>query len=124
LEDFAIKPEPLRAYLSVNIKARREALSISQEKLAELADVSVQMIKGIEGRRTWVSDKMLTNLARVLGVSAFQLLAPPNEMAASGDSALISGLLYNLRQNIQDDINHRFNGLIIHKRNITENIRE
>ena len=112
IEGFAIKTEPLRAYLSVNIKARREALSISQEKLAELADVSVQMIKGIEGRRTWVSDKMLTKLARVLGVSAFQLLAPSDEMAASGDSALISGLLYNLRQNIQDDINNRFNRLI------------
>jgi transcriptional regulator with XRE-family HTH domain len=112
LEGFAIKPEPLRAYLSLNIKARREALSISQEKLAELADVSVQMIKEIEGRRTWVSDKMLTYLVRVLGVSAFQLLAPPNETPAPGDSALISGLLYNLRQNIQDDINNRFKGLI------------
>jgi transcriptional regulator with XRE-family HTH domain len=102
----------LRAYLSANIKARREALSISQEKLAELADVSVQMIKRIEGQRSWVSDKMLTKLARVLGVSAFQLLAPSDEMAAPGDSVLISGLLYNLRQNIQDDINNRFNRFI------------
>jgi transcriptional regulator with XRE-family HTH domain len=101
----------LRAYLSANIKARREALNISQEKLAELADVSVQMIKGIEGRRTWVSDKMLTNLAQVLGVSAFQLLVPSTETVSPGDSALISGLLHNLRQNIQDDINSRFNAL-------------
>ena len=115
MEDFAIKPEPLRAFLSANIKARREALNISQEKLAELADVSVQMIKGIEGQRTWVSDKMLTNLARVLGVSAFQLLVPSNEMDSPGDSALISGLLYNLRQNIQDDINNRFDSLITQK---------
>jgi len=104
----------LRAYLSANIKARREALNISQEKLAELADVSVQMIKRIEGRRTWVSDKMLTNLARVLGVLAFQLLVPSNEMASPGDSALISGLLHNLRQNIQDDINSRFDRLTVH----------
>jgi hypothetical protein len=34
------------------------------------------MIKEIEGRRTWVSDKMLTKLAQALGVSAFQLLVP------------------------------------------------
>ena len=87
-------------------------MNISQEKLAELADVSVQMIKGIEGRRTWVSDKMLTNLAQVLGVSAFQLLVPLDEAAPPGDSALISGLLCNLRQNIQDDINSRFNRLM------------
>jgi transcriptional regulator with XRE-family HTH domain len=112
LEGLVIKSEPLRDYLSANIKARREALDISQEKLAELADVSVQMIKRIEGRRTWVSDKMLINLARVLGVSAFQLLIPSSETFSHGDSALISGLLQNLKQNIHDDIDSRFSRLI------------
>ena len=102
----------LRSYLSANIKARREALNISQERLAELANVSIQMIKGIEGQRTWVSDKMLTNLARVLGVSAFQLLVPSGGAVSLGNSALVSGLLSNLRQNIQDDINSRFDRLI------------
>ena len=107
-EGKTIKSEPLRAYLSANIKARREALNISQEKLAELADVSVQMIKRIEGRRTWVSDKMLTALARVLGVASFQLLVPSSEEAASSDFTPISSLLQNLKQNIHDDINSRF----------------
>ena len=86
-------------------------MNISQEKLAELANVSVQMIKRIEGRRTWVSDKMLANLAQVLGVSAFQLLVPTGGAISSGDSALVSGMLRNLRQNIQDDINSRFDRL-------------
>ncbi|MDR0475991.1 MAG: helix-turn-helix domain-containing protein [Treponema sp.] len=104
--------EQLRAYLSTNIKARREVLSISQEKLAELADVSVQMIKRIEGKRTWVSDKMLNNLARVLGVTAFQLLVPTNGLVSQDDSASISALLCNLKQNIQDDINGHFDRLI------------
>jgi DNA-binding transcriptional regulator YiaG len=48
-----IKPEPLREFLSANIKARRETLGISQEQLAELADVSIQMVKAIEGRQAW-----------------------------------------------------------------------
>ena len=87
-------------------------MQISQEKLAELADVSVHMIKRIEGRRTWVSEKMLTNLACVLGVSAFQLLVPTDKEATSGDNAFISGLLQTLRQNIHDDINNNFNRLI------------
>jgi transcriptional regulator with XRE-family HTH domain len=111
LGEKTIKPEPLRTYLSVNIKARREALSISQEKLAELADVSVQMIKRIEARRTWVSDKMLMTLAGVLGVESFQLLVPPTQEASTGDFTLISALLRNLKQNIHDDINNRFNRL-------------
>ena len=83
-------------------------MGISQEKLAELADVSVQTVKGIEGRRTWVSDAMLEKLAQALGVSAFQLLAPANEAALHDETALISVLLRNLQQNIQDDINARF----------------
>ena len=107
----AIKSEPLRTYLSANIKARREILNISQERLAELADVSVQMIKRIEGRRTWVSDKMLSNLARVLGVSSFQLLIPSHEAVPSEDSALISGILRNLRQNIHNNIDNLFDRL-------------
>jgi len=107
------KFESLRAYLSTNIKNRREALNISQEKLAELAGVSVQMIKRIEGRRTWVSDKMLINLAKVLGVSAFQLLVPLGNETMSGNNGPVFGVLKNLKQNIQDDINNRFNNLKI-----------
>ena len=106
------KREPLRAYLSANIKARREALNISQEKLAELADVSIQMIKGIEGRRTWVSDKMLANLAHVLGVTAFQLLVPSSRETPQGDNAVMLNLLENLKQNLHDDIDSRFSRLI------------
>ena len=108
-----IKQEPLRAYLSANIKNRRKSLNISQEKLAEIAGVSVQMIKRIEGCRTWVSDKMLINLAKVLGVSAFQLLIPSNEMPA--EQKMNSSLLVSLRQNIQNDIDKRFNHLIEEK---------
>jgi transcriptional regulator with XRE-family HTH domain len=109
--EIAIKQEPLRAYLSANIKARREALKISQEKLAELADISLQMVKRIEGRRTWVSDVMLEKLAEALGVSAFQLLAPADGAALRDESAMVAVLLRNLQQNIQDDINTRFNRL-------------
>ena len=105
------EPALLKVYLSANVKARREILGISQERLAELADVSVQMIKRIEGRRTWVGDRMLANLAGVLGVSAFQLLIPAGAPDSTEDNALVSGLLDNLRRNIQDDINRRFEAL-------------
>ena len=80
--------------------------------MAELADVSVQMIKRIEGRRTWVSEKMLTNLARVLGVASYQLLVPLNGKTSPDEYTLISSLLKNLKQNIHDDINLRFERLV------------
>lgn len=87
-------------------------MSISQEKLAELADVSIQMIKGIEGRRTWVSDKMLAKLSYALGVRSFQLLIPDKENEIQNDKVFLSGLFNNLRQNIKDDIDAQFNRLI------------
>ncbi|MDR0552026.1 MAG: helix-turn-helix transcriptional regulator [Spirochaetaceae bacterium] len=98
---------PLRAYLSANIKARREALRISQEKLAEMAGISIQMIKGIEGRTTWVSDKLLVRLADVLNVQAFQLLIPTN-YALLPEKTLITALLSGLRQNLKDEIDSQF----------------
>ena len=101
----------LREFLSANIKTRREALDISQEKLAELADVSIQSIKGIEGRRTWVSDAMLEKLAEALGVSAFQLLIPSKEAALTSEIVINTTLLQNLKKNIQNDINARFDRL-------------
>jgi transcriptional regulator with XRE-family HTH domain len=107
-----IKSESLRNFLSANIKARRRALDISQEKLAELADVSVQMVKRIEGRQSWVSDKMLVKLAQALKVSSFQLLVPVDGTQTPEDAALVSGILTNLRQNIQDDIKSRFDRVL------------
>jgi transcriptional regulator with XRE-family HTH domain len=81
---------------------------MSQEKLAEMADVSIQMIKKIEGRQTWVSDTMLEKLAKALGVSSFQLLVPVDEASLINDNAITTTILHNLKQDIQDDINSRF----------------
>ena len=49
---------------------------------------------------------------QALGVSAFQLLIPADKAALADETALLSALLRNLRQNIQDDIDSRFNHLI------------
>jgi transcriptional regulator with XRE-family HTH domain len=67
----------LRAILSQNIKNARESLHITQEKLAEYANLSLSSIVDIERRRTWVSDKTLLNIARALNMEAYQLLTPP-----------------------------------------------
>jgi transcriptional regulator with XRE-family HTH domain len=97
--------------LAANIKARRAALNISQEKLAELIDVSSQMINCIEGCRTWVSDKTLIKLAGVLHVEVFQLLTPPDSRVLS-DSLITSVHLVSLRQALKDDIDSRFERFI------------
>jgi transcriptional regulator with XRE-family HTH domain len=66
----------LRAILSQNIKNARKSLSITREKLAEYAEISVPYLGDIERRRTWVSDKTLQNLAKALDVKPWELLVP------------------------------------------------
>ena len=72
----------LRTILAKNIKNARGTLHITQEKLAEYADLSLSSIIDIERRRTWVSDKTLRNIARALNMEAYQLLVPPEKDAA------------------------------------------
>jgi transcriptional regulator with XRE-family HTH domain len=96
------KPEVIRQILAQNIKKRRETLGISQEQLAEAANLSVQAVNTIEGCRMWISDKSITRLAKVLGVEIFQLFVPyhsiKKEVPASHSSVILE-----LRQNIMND---------------------
>jgi len=66
----------LRGILATNLKKQRKMLGLSQEKLAEMANVSWQTINSIECHRTWVSDKTLENLADALKIDTFHLLLP------------------------------------------------
>ena len=67
----------LKKILSVNIKKSRKELHITQAKLAEHAGVSVFHIVEIEQCKTWVSDKVLTNIAHALNMDVYELLLPP-----------------------------------------------
>jgi len=96
-------PEKIRQVLAENIKKRREYLGLSQEKLAESTDLSVQTINTIEGCRMWVSDKTITRLAKALEVEVFQLLVPycaiKNELNTSQTAVLL-----DLQQKIKNDV--------------------
>jgi transcriptional regulator with XRE-family HTH domain len=94
----------LRKVLSANIKARRKVLGISQEKLAEFADLSVQAINSIEGCRVWVSDRTLVTLADVLGVQACQLLSPAATSKKEETNLVFSSILNSLKQTVKNDI--------------------
>jgi transcriptional regulator with XRE-family HTH domain len=70
------RPEKIRQILAQNIKKRRESLGLTQERLAEISNLSVQTINTIEGCRMWVSDKSITRLAKALNIEIFQLFMP------------------------------------------------
>ena len=61
--------------LSKNIKKFR-GKTLTQEALAEKANLSVQLINAIECGRKWVSKQSLSKIADALGVEVYQLFVP------------------------------------------------
>jgi transcriptional regulator with XRE-family HTH domain len=110
--------EKLRRALSMNIKIRRKLLGISQEKLAEYADLSAQTVNDIEGCRMWVSDKTIIKLSQALQVDAYQLLIPSQTPVALSESELESlasspaEILLLLQENIKRSIDAQFNKVL------------
>lgn len=70
------KSQNLRKILAANIKKQREKLGITQENLAEKADISAAMMNDIEGCRTWISDKTLKKLSSALEIDTYRLFIP------------------------------------------------
>ena len=105
------KTGTLRKVLSANIKKYREFLGLTQEKLAETAGISANMINDIEGCRTWISDKTLLSLAAALKVETYRLFLPltvsDNDMATTAMTDLAQDL-----QKIRKDFNSSFDSAL------------
>ena len=69
----------LRKTLSNNIRSYRRDLHLTQETLAENADISLSYLADIEHCKTWISDKTLLKLAKSLHKQPFELLVDQNE---------------------------------------------
>ena len=68
--------EELQSRVINNIKTIRKQKGLSQEKLADKADISRQMMNDIEGRRRWLTKSTLVKLCNALEVDAYQLFMP------------------------------------------------
>lgn len=66
----------IRTIIARNIKKYRKLNNLTQEKLAELADISNTYIANIECGQTWVSDKTLEKIATALHVDEYVLFIP------------------------------------------------
>lgn len=68
--------DDLQTRVIQNIRALRKKAGLSQEKLADKADISRQMMNDIEGRRRWLTKKTLVKLANALEVDVHELFIP------------------------------------------------
>ena len=102
----------LRKVLSANIKHYRGKLGYTQEKLAETIGLSDQTINDIEGCRTWVSDKTVAKVARVLNIEVYQLFLPQTEAEKFFPVKVPADILQDLKENIKEDLERRFSEVI------------
>ena len=109
MESSIKEPNNLRKTLSLNIKKQRKILGLTQEKLAEAANLSSQTINDIEGCRMWVSDKTILKLSKVLHIDAYRLFMPTilKEKSESGTDK-INGLLFDLESRIIKIVQQQF----------------
>jgi len=101
------KDRDLRRILSANVKRHREMLGISQEKLAEDAKISVNMIQDIEGCRTWVSETTLMKLILALKTDTYRLFMTTMVHDKEINRTIqrdLSKILQKMRKNVVFDI--------------------
>jgi len=103
--------ENLRKTLATNIKKHREFLGITQEKLAETAGISANMINDVEGCRSWVSDKTLVKLSSALKIETYRLFMPLTLTGSDIDKTALSDLAQDL-QKIRKDFNSSFDNAL------------
>jgi transcriptional regulator with XRE-family HTH domain len=91
--------EDIREVLAANIRENRRKKGLTQEKLAEMADMSLNYLAILELARKFPSGEMLERLAEVLEIEPHELFL----VAASPQNEL-----EQLRHEIKSDINNTF----------------
>ena len=97
----------IRKNLAMNIRNLRKMMNLSQEKLAEKAEISLAMLRDIETCRTWISDKTLAKLAISLKTETHRLFLPAIEQNIEINNVLLAdsiSLIEAMKENIDFDI--------------------
>jgi transcriptional regulator with XRE-family HTH domain len=74
--------EPARDRIARHMRARRDVLGLSQEKLAEMADLHRTYIGSVERAERNVSIENVERIAQVMGLDIVDLLSPGRTRAS------------------------------------------
>ncbi|HBB15281.1 MAG TPA: hypothetical protein DCZ76_13560 [Treponema sp.] len=100
LETDGEETEELRRIPSNNIRTFRKDLHLTQEQLAENADISLSYLADIEHCKTWISDKTLMKLAKALHRQPFELLVESLKNEEKTNLHAISDIIYNEKKEL------------------------
>lgn len=76
LKLYFMTEEELQTRVIENIRSIRKKAGLSQERLADKADISRQMMNDIEGRRRWLTKNSLVKISNALNVDVSELFIP------------------------------------------------
>jgi len=103
--------------IGVRIKQAREAAGFTQERLAELIDVSAQYISGVERGVVGLSVPILTRLSEALLVSCDYILIGEKELSdATGITSRFSRLPTEHIRNAEDMLDRYLEGIVLSQR--------
>ena len=71
-----MESKEIQIRLSENIKKYRKLAHLTQYQLAEMTNVSEDMIKSLEQGRTWCSEKTLSQITSALKIDVSELFMP------------------------------------------------
>ena len=89
------KKANIKEILAANLRENRRKKGLTQEKLAEMADISLRYLAMLELGNSFPSGEMVEKLAKALDIQAFQLF---------NSTATTEGALLHLEQSIVANI--------------------
>ena len=79
------KMRKIRDVLAENLKKNRRLRGLTQEQLAEKANVSAHYVAMVETRKTFPKPEMLERFAKTLGIEPHQLFTVENDLNESDE---------------------------------------
>ena len=104
----------IKEIFAANLKENRRKNGLTQEKLAEKADISLRYIAMLELGKSFPSGEMLEKLAQALDIQAFQLFYP---------LATLDGALLHLEQSILTKI-EKVVGATVNEPSVKEELQQ
>jgi transcriptional regulator with XRE-family HTH domain len=98
--------DKVREILAANIKRYRKSFGYSQEKLAEIAEVSTSFIAAIETCKKFPSSLTIAKLADAFGLQPYQLFLEPESY--SQDTGKLGELKEDLKLEVSEQIESYF----------------
>jgi len=109
------KKANIKEILAVNLRENRRKKGLTQEKLAEMADISLRYLATLELGKSFPSGEMLEKISKALDIQTYQLFDP---------TSTPEGAVFHLEQSIVANIEKVISTVIdqsIHKDNKLEN---